>query len=74
MDDRLTTIVELVEQLSKDLASLEKALGHTQELLKALVKEVRKNGKTQKEATVVTQRFLASQQPRWRFMEDDDHD
>lgn len=77
MDARL---VAVIERLSEDLANLEKALAHTQTLLKDLVREVRRNGKSQEkrlDTIQATQRFLANQQPRWSFhgpLENDDHD
>lgn len=65
MDARL---IAVITRLSEDLGNMEKALAHTQEVLRELVKNVRKetrqNGRrmTRNEANML---FLANQQPRW---------
>lgn len=57
-------LIAVIIRLSEDLANLEKAMASTQELLRSLVKEARKNGKHLSRANA-TQVFLANQQPRW---------
>lgn len=65
MDARL---IAIIARLSEDLSNMEKALTHTQEVLRELVKDVRKEARknghriTRNEATML---FLANQQPRW---------
>lgn len=58
-----TRLIAVIDRLSEDLANLEKALIHTQELLKELVKEGRKNNKTvnkRLDTIQATQRFMAN--------------
>lgn len=79
-------LIAVIQRLSEDMDKLKEAMAHAQATLGALLRESRKNGKTQKEQldTIrATQRFLANQQPRWdttdrmrvhRPLENDDHD
>lgn len=75
-------LIAVIERLSEDLANLKKAMASTQETLRELIKDARKNGRhlSRNQATVL---FLANQQPRWggtapwhalRPVENDDHD
>lgn len=57
-------LIAVIERLSEDLASLEKAMASTKEVLRELIKDARKNGKQLSQADA-TRVFLANQQPRW---------